>query len=150
MIDRRMKTSTGHALSAAAWLDAHYLAGQPEYEAVLRSAGFQAAETLALPAADRAQWRDLADPASPGYLLRQPDLYWREAAVLVTGYKSYSAACMSRLRSTATGTCACCVRGGLSTHAWFVLTQLLGYPDVREVERSWAEWGNRADVPVEK
>lgn len=42
MIDRRMKTSTGHALSAAAWLDAHYLAGQPEYEAVLRSAGFQA------------------------------------------------------------------------------------------------------------
>lgn len=42
MIDRRMKTSTGHALSAAAWLDTHYLAGQPEYEAVLRSAGFQA------------------------------------------------------------------------------------------------------------
>ncbi|QLQ04643.1 MAG: hypothetical protein HZY76_00075 [Anaerolineae bacterium] len=34
-------TSTGHA-PAAAWLDAHYLAGQPEYEAVLRSAGFQA------------------------------------------------------------------------------------------------------------
>ena len=48
----------------------------------------QAAETSDLPAADRAQWRDLADPASPGYLLRQPDLYWREAAVLVTGYKS--------------------------------------------------------------
>lgn len=34
-------TSTGHALSAAAWLDAHYLAAQPEYEAMLRSAGFQ-------------------------------------------------------------------------------------------------------------
>jgi ubiquinone/menaquinone biosynthesis C-methylase UbiE len=34
-------TSTGHALSAAAWLDTHYLAGQPEYEAMLRSAGFR-------------------------------------------------------------------------------------------------------------
>ena len=42
-----------------------------------------------------------------------------------------------------------CVRGGLSTHAWFVLTQLLGYPNVREYDRSWAEWGNLEGVPVE-
>lgn len=42
-----------------------------------------------------------------------------------------------------------CVRGGLSTHAWFVLTQLLGYPDVREYDRSWAEWGNLEGAPVE-
>jgi thiosulfate/3-mercaptopyruvate sulfurtransferase len=41
-----------------------------------------------------------------------------------------------------------CVRGGLSTHAWFVLSQLLGYPSVREYDRSWAEWGNRDDVPI--
>jgi len=27
-------------------------------------------------------------------------------------------------------------RGGFSTHAWFVLTQLLGYRDVREYDRS--------------
>jgi thiosulfate/3-mercaptopyruvate sulfurtransferase len=42
-----------------------------------------------------------------------------------------------------------CVRGGLSTHAWFVLTQLLGYPDVREYDRSWAEWGNLEGAPIE-
>jgi thiosulfate/3-mercaptopyruvate sulfurtransferase len=42
-----------------------------------------------------------------------------------------------------------CGRGGLSTHAWFVLTQLLGYPHVREYDRSWAEWGNLEGVPVE-
>lgn len=43
-----------------------------------------------------------------------------------------------------------CVRGGLSTHAWYVLTQLLGYPDVREYERSWVEWGNAAELPIER
>ena len=43
-----------------------------------------------------------------------------------------------------------CVRGGLSTHMWFTLTQLLGYPNVREYDRSWAEWGNLADTPIEK
>ncbi len=43
-----------------------------------------------------------------------------------------------------------CLRGGLSTHAWFVLTQLLGYPDVREYDRSWAEWGNLPDTPIGK
>jgi len=31
-----------------------------------------------------------------------------------------------------------CVRGGLSTHMWFALTQLPGYPNVREYEPPWA------------
>jgi len=43
-----------------------------------------------------------------------------------------------------------CVRGGLSTHMWFVLTQLLGYPNVREYDRSWEEWGSLLDAPIEK
>jgi thiosulfate/3-mercaptopyruvate sulfurtransferase len=42
-----------------------------------------------------------------------------------------------------------CVRGGLSTHAWFVLTQLLGYTNVREYDRSWAEWGDLEGFPIE-
>lgn len=43
-----------------------------------------------------------------------------------------------------------CVRGGLSTHMWFVLKYLLGYPEVREYDGSWAEWGNLIGVPVER
>lgn len=47
----------------------------------------QAATTLDLPTSDRDQWRALADPANHSHILRQPDLYWREADVLVTGHK---------------------------------------------------------------
>lgn len=43
-----------------------------------------------------------------------------------------------------------CVRGGLSTHMWFVLKYLLGYPKVREYDGSWVEWGNLIGVPVER
>lgn len=42
-----------------------------------------------------------------------------------------------------------CVGGGLSSHAWFVFTQLLGYEKVREYERSWNEWGNLSETPIE-
>ena len=42
-----------------------------------------------------------------------------------------------------------CIRGGLSTHAWFALTQLLGYPNVREYDRSWHEWGDLEDTPID-
>ncbi len=42
-----------------------------------------------------------------------------------------------------------CLRGGLSTHMWFVLTQLLGYSNVNEYDCSWLEWGNLEDTPVE-
>jgi thiosulfate/3-mercaptopyruvate sulfurtransferase len=31
-----------------------------------------------------------------------------------------------------------------------VLTELLGYPSVRNYDGSWTEWGNILRVPVEK
>jgi thiosulfate/3-mercaptopyruvate sulfurtransferase len=31
-----------------------------------------------------------------------------------------------------------------------VLTQLLGYPNVRNYDGSWTEWGNLVNAPIEK
>lgn len=45
---------------------------------------------------------------------------------------------------------AYCRIGERSSHTWFVLTYLLGYPKVRNYDGSWTEWGNMVGVPIEK
>jgi thiosulfate/3-mercaptopyruvate sulfurtransferase len=45
---------------------------------------------------------------------------------------------------------AYCRIGERSAHTWFVLSELLGEPDVRNYDGSWTEWGNLVDVPIEK
>ncbi|MEF2279765.1 sulfurtransferase [Deinococcus sp. YIM 134068] len=37
-----------------------------------------------------------------------------------------------------------------SSHSWFVLRELLGYPKVRNYDGSWTEWGNAVGMPIEK
>lgn len=43
-----------------------------------------------------------------------------------------------------------CRIGERSSHTWFVLTYLLGYPHVRNYDGSWTEWGNGVGLPIEK
>jgi thiosulfate/3-mercaptopyruvate sulfurtransferase len=43
-----------------------------------------------------------------------------------------------------------CRIGERSSHTWFVLTHLLGYPKVRNYDGSWTEWGNLVGAPIEK
>ncbi len=43
-----------------------------------------------------------------------------------------------------------CRIGERSSHSWFVLTYLLGYPQVRNYDGSWTEWGNAVGTPIEK
>ena len=45
---------------------------------------------------------------------------------------------------------AYCRIGERSSHTWFVLSQLLGYPKVRNYDGSWTEWGSSVGVPIEK
>ena len=35
-------------------------------------------------------------------------------------------------------------------HTWFVLSHLLGLPEVRNYDGSWTEWGNLVRAPIEK
>jgi thiosulfate/3-mercaptopyruvate sulfurtransferase len=43
-----------------------------------------------------------------------------------------------------------CRIGERSSHTWFVLTHLLGYPHVKNYDGSWTEWGNGVGLPIEK
>jgi thiosulfate/3-mercaptopyruvate sulfurtransferase len=45
---------------------------------------------------------------------------------------------------------AYCRIGERSSHTWFVLRHLLGYPQVRNYDGSWTEWGNLVRAPVAK
>ncbi|MBV8295961.1 MAG: sulfurtransferase [Acidimicrobiia bacterium] len=44
---------------------------------------------------------------------------------------------------------AYCRIGERSAHTWFVLHELLGYPDVANYDGSWTEYGSLVGVPVE-
>jgi thiosulfate/3-mercaptopyruvate sulfurtransferase len=43
-----------------------------------------------------------------------------------------------------------CRIGERSSHTWFVLKYLLGYPQVRNYDGSWTEWGNMIGNLIEK
>lgn len=43
-----------------------------------------------------------------------------------------------------------CRIGERSSHTWFVLQELLGYPKARNYDGSWTEWGSVVNVPIEK
>jgi thiosulfate/3-mercaptopyruvate sulfurtransferase len=45
---------------------------------------------------------------------------------------------------------AYCRIGERSSHTWFVLTQLLGFPNVKNYDGSWTEWGSLVGVPIER
>lgn len=43
-----------------------------------------------------------------------------------------------------------CRIGERSSHTWFALKYLLGYPNVKNYDGSWTEWGNLIGAPIEK
>ncbi|HEY0165626.1 MAG TPA: sulfurtransferase [Jatrophihabitans sp.] len=48
------------------------------------------------------------------------------------------------------GSITYCWVGARSAHTWFVLRELLGWPEVRNYDGSWAEYGSLLGVPVER
>ena len=49
-----------------------------------------------------------------------------------------------------TPTIAYCRIGERSAHTWFVLSELLGNPDVKNYDGSWTEWGSLIAAPIER
>jgi len=47
-------------------------------------------------------------------------------------------------------TIAYCRIGERSSHTWFALHELLGYPKVKNYDGSWTEYGSLVGVPIEK
>jgi thiosulfate/3-mercaptopyruvate sulfurtransferase len=45
---------------------------------------------------------------------------------------------------------AYCRIGERSSHTWFVLTELLGYPRVKNYDGSWTEYGSIVGAPIER
>ncbi|WP_138431148.1 sulfurtransferase [Fodinibius saliphilus] len=45
---------------------------------------------------------------------------------------------------------AYCRIGERSAHTWFVLNELLEYPNVKNYDGSWTEWGNLINAPIER
>ena len=45
---------------------------------------------------------------------------------------------------------AYCRIGERSSHTWFALQELLGYPNVKNYDGSWTEYGSLVGVPIEK
>jgi len=43
-----------------------------------------------------------------------------------------------------------CRIGERSSHSWIVLKYLLGYPNVKNYDGSWTEWGNLVKTPIER
>jgi len=44
---------------------------------------------------------------------------------------------------------AYCRIGERSSHTWFVLKELLGFPNVRNYDGSWTEYGSVIGVPID-
>jgi thiosulfate/3-mercaptopyruvate sulfurtransferase len=109
----------------------------------VRSPGEYSGELLAMP--DYPQEGALRGGHIPGALSRP----WKQAANEDGTFKS--AAELSDLYrdlDPADEIIAYCRIGERSSHTWFVLTHLLGYPQVRNYDGSWTEWGNLVRAPV--
>lgn len=89
----------------------------------------------------------------PGHIPGAQNIPWSKAADEDGSFKSPSE--LKELYGSAgakpdSAIVAYCRIGERSSHTWFVLHELLGYPDVKNYDGSWTEYGSMVGVPVER
>jgi thiosulfate/3-mercaptopyruvate sulfurtransferase len=123
--------------------------GKPEYGLVdVRSPEEYRGELLAPPHLPQEQAQ------RPGHIPGARSIPWAKAVDQATG----AFLPVEQLRALYEGQgvtpdrtiVAYCRIGERSAHTWFVLTELLGYPSVRNYDGSWTEWGSLVGAPIEK
>jgi thiosulfate/3-mercaptopyruvate sulfurtransferase len=89
----------------------------------------------------------------PGHIPGASNVTWSKAANEDGTFKSadelislYSAEGITADKDVVTY----CRIGERSSHSWFVLSELLGFNDVRNYDGSWTEYGSLVGVPIEK
>ncbi|HEU4355739.1 MAG TPA: sulfurtransferase [Actinomycetota bacterium] len=89
----------------------------------------------------------------PGHIVGAVNIPWVKAANDDGTFKSaedlralYEAEGVTADRAVV----AYCRIGERSSHTWFALQELLGYPHVRNYDGSWTEYGSLVGAPVEK
>jgi thiosulfate/3-mercaptopyruvate sulfurtransferase len=123
---------------------AHITAGRPLVD--VRSPGEYTGELLHMP--DYPQEGALRGGHIPGAVSKP----WKQAANDDGTFKSADA--LRKIYADELGLrtdddiIAYCRIGERSSHTWFALTHLLGYPRVRNYDGSWTEWGNLVRAPV--
>ena len=89
----------------------------------------------------------------PGHIPGASNVTWSKAAKDDGTFKSadelialYSAEGVTADKEVVTY----CRIGERSSHSWFVLSELLGFTDVKNYDGSWTEYGSLVGVPIEK
>src|SRR5437899_2819750 len=100
----------------------------------------------------RVEGRSRIAPRPPRDLERRPDRLVRRLQQLVRGGRCLGLKVLEERKGVTPDkeVIAYCRIGERSSHTWFVLKYLLGYPNVRNYDGSWTEWGNLVRTPIEK
>ena len=88
----------------------------------------------------------------PGHIAGAANIPWAKAANDDGTFKSAEelrAIYEAEGISAGSPVIAYCRIGERAAHTWFALHELLGYPDVRNYDGSWTEYGSLVGVPVE-
>ncbi len=138
----------------------------PHLDAAMRAGFWHVAETLAaggqlIDVRSPEEYRGelLTEPGypeesaqRPGHIPGAVNIPWARATELDGRFKSrdellvmYAADDIAEHVATITY----CRIGERSAHTWFVLHELLGFPDVRNYDGSWTEWGSIMGMPIE-